>query len=311
MHPHGLGPAKGPIQMAVQRKGAQPFRAPQHMGDAHQVVVHYHRQVIRGQAVGLEQHEVVDVFVGYGDVAADEVVHGDAAFAGGFEAHHVRLARGNPAFGLVEGNVSAAAVVAGRLFLAALLGPQFGQAFGRAKAVVRVALLDQLFRVGAIEMRALGLAVRPIRPALVGAFIPFQAQPAQVVHEILLGLGHEAFAVGVFDAQDELTAGLAGQQEVVQRGPRATDVQIAGGRGRKPHAGGRGGRLSHHGLLENGSDAGGREAAAARLYRVGSSGRFRRSRAALRVGAGRAHEGQEERMRPGRAREKFGVELGA
>jgi hypothetical protein len=77
-----------------------------------------------------------------------------------------------------------------------------------------------------------------VRAAYVGAFVPLQAQPVQAVDQLLLGLGVVASAVGVFDAQDELPAGLAGQQVVVQGGAAAAQVGAAGGGGGK--AGGAG-----------------------------------------------------------------------
>src|SRR5919199_1246120 len=82
-----------------------------------------------------------------------------------------------------------------------------------------------------MALGALRLQDRPL--------VPLELQPAQGVEDLLDVLGRRAFTVGIFDAQEERAAGPARQQPVVERGPRAADVQRAG-RGRseaKPHGG--------------------------------------------------------------------------
>src|SRR5919199_1903240 len=82
-----------------------------------------------------------------------------------------------------------------------------------------------------MALGALRLQDRPL--------VPLELQPAQGVEDLLDVLGRRALAVGIFDAQHERAAGPARQQPVVERGPRAADVQRAG-RGRseaEPHGG--------------------------------------------------------------------------
>ena len=50
--------------------------------------------------------------------------------------------------------------------------------------------------------------------------------------------------VGIFDAQDERAAVAAGEQPVEKGRSGATDVEVAGGRGREPDA--RGGSSADH-----------------------------------------------------------------
>lgn len=90
----------------------------------------------------------------------------------------------------------------------------------------------------AVERGPLGLAVGAGGAADVGAFVPWQAEPLQRLVDLGLGAGDEAAPIGVFDAQDELASGLAGEQEVVQGGARPADVQSAGGRGSESNPGG-------------------------------------------------------------------------
>jgi hypothetical protein len=66
----------------VQGRAGQPLLAADHMGDAHQVVVHDVGQVISGHAITLEEHFVVDV----------GAVHHHPAANGVLEAH-LRIAR--------------------------------------------------------------------------------------------------------------------------------------------------------------------------------------------------------------------------
>src|SRR5690606_18524580 len=63
------------------------------------------------------------------------------------------------------------------------------------------------------------------------AFVIVQPQPVHGLEDrVDRGLG-AALAVGVLDPQDELAAAVARLQPAVQRGARATDVQVAGGTG--------------------------------------------------------------------------------
>ena len=68
------------------------------------------------------------------------------------------------------------------------------------------------------------------------AFVPVEAEPAQAVEDDVHGFLRIARGVGVLDAQDERAAGVAGVKPVEQRGARAADVQVAGGRRGKSDA---------------------------------------------------------------------------
>ena len=121
------------------------------------------------------------------------------------------------------------------LFLAHALQP-----LPRAKTVVSMARLNQLASMILINLLTLRLLVRSVRPSDVGAFIPLQSEPVQAVDQFFLRIGIIAFAVGVLDAQDELAAGLARQEEIIESGAPAAQMSAAGRRGREPGAGGLG-----------------------------------------------------------------------
>ena len=75
-------PAEGLVQQVILGGGGQVLAAPDHMGDAHQVVVDDVGEVIGGQAVPLQQHLVVQRAVVHGDVAENGVVEGGGAARG-------------------------------------------------------------------------------------------------------------------------------------------------------------------------------------------------------------------------------------
>ena len=51
-------PAQGAVQQQVLGGGDEPLGAPQHVADAHEVVVHHVGQVVGGEAVRLHDHGV-------------------------------------------------------------------------------------------------------------------------------------------------------------------------------------------------------------------------------------------------------------
>src|SRR6266571_3757950 len=68
--------------------------------------------------------------------------------------------------------------------------------------------------------------------------VPIEAEPSEAVEDhfgVLLG---GALPVGVFDAQQELAARVAGVQPVEEGGAGAADVEVAGGRRGEADAGG-------------------------------------------------------------------------
>ena len=67
----------------------------------------------------------------------------------------------------------------------------------------------QLFGVLAVDRGSLALAIRPVRAADVGPFVPIEAAPAQRFEDRPLALGGAARSIGILDAQDELAAVLA------------------------------------------------------------------------------------------------------
>ncbi|MOA09469.1 hypothetical protein D3C78_1293010 [compost metagenome] len=124
------------------------------------------------------------------------------------------------------------AVVARGFLVGHLLGAHRVETLGAAEAGEGVALGDQLVRVLLVDVAALALPVRTVRAADVRALVPLDAQPAQGVVDLLFGLAGRTQLVGILDAQDELTAVLAGEAQVEQGDVGGANVRVAGGRRR-------------------------------------------------------------------------------
>ena len=145
----------------------------------------------------------------------------------------------------VRWEVAAVAVVHHHLFAGPLLFSHLLQALWCAIAAVGPAPLDQFLRHLFVHRQPLGLDVRTTRPAdgiFLGVLnaqmlqllqarplVPVQPQPAQTVHDDHNGLRLVAGPVGVLDAQDELTAHLAGKEPVEYRRPHVADMWLTGG----------------------------------------------------------------------------------
>ena len=181
-------------------------------GDLRVEVVDRDREVVEDGPVRAGDHGVVEVDVAERRVAADEVVDDGLALVGHAQAHRA-LGLGlaaEAAVGAVLG-LARPDVLAGRV-----------RAVGAA--LVEQPLEDLLVAVGAADLRD-------------RALVPVELEPAQRVEDLLDVLGGRPLAVGIFDAQDEGPAGVPREEPVVERGPRAADVQRAGRRGSEanPH----------------------------------------------------------------------------
>ena len=170
-------------------------------------------EVVEHAAVGARDDGIVEVHVGEGRVATDQVVDDGRPLVGHAQAHRAGLLRraAKAALGAVLG----------------LVGVDLG--LRRARAV-GVALVEQLFEDLLVALGARHLADRSL--------VVVERKPAQRVEDLLDVRGGRALAVGIFDAQHERPAVVPREQPVVQRRACAADVQCAG-RGRSeadPHA---------------------------------------------------------------------------
>ena len=189
------------------------------------MVVDHVGEVVGGQAVGLQQHLVVQGVVVHGDVAEHRVGEGGLAPVGDLLPDHIGLPGVHPGLGLFGGE--GAAGVVGAVKLAAVL---LALALA-AEAVVGVALLHQQPGEVGVQAPPLGLDIGANRAADIGTLVPGQAALAQGVVDHLGGTLHQAALIGVLDAKDEGAAAVPGDEPGVQGGAQVAHVHVAGGGG--------------------------------------------------------------------------------
>ncbi|MNZ74188.1 hypothetical protein D3C78_926310 [compost metagenome] len=200
------------------------------------MVVDHVGQEVGRQAVGLHQHLHVHAVPRDLDIATQHVWYHAHAFARHFHADHVRLASVQAALHFLGAQQQRAAVIARGFATGLLLGAHLLQLFGGAEAVEGMAGVNQFLGVPGVDLATLALPVRAVRAADVRAFVPFDAEPAQGIEDLLFRLARGAQLVGVFDAQDELTAVLLGKAVVEQGDVGGADMGVAGRRWRDTRA---------------------------------------------------------------------------
>ena len=90
----GNFPAEGTVEQVVFGSGGEVLAAPDHMGDAHEMVVDDIGKVVGGEAVTLEKHLIIQSAVFHGDVAENGVVEGGGALCGDLLPNNIGQALG-------------------------------------------------------------------------------------------------------------------------------------------------------------------------------------------------------------------------
>ena len=226
--PYGRLPAKGLVQEFMLRRGANPFVATEHMGRTHQVVVHDACKVVRRVTVALDKHQVVQKFILIADVTANHIIEfGDARFRN-LEADDSLFASGNAGFGFFAANIAAVAVVTGHRHMGHFLfGANFLQAFFGAETIVGATRIQELLDFAVVDIKTFALEVRTAVTFATRTFVPLQAKPLEVAHQVVQGSFVIALAVGVFDTQVERTAHVLGKKVVVNSGTSTAHMQVA------------------------------------------------------------------------------------
>ena len=237
--------AQGLEQLNMEGQGGQPLVSPDHVGGAHQVVVHGVGKVIGGDAVGLQQH-VVHVVFGDGQLALYQVVKLELVLdgAGGAEPQHPGVTGGKLGADVLHGPVppdGVITVVAGGLFIGLLLFPHGGELLLGAEAGVGLALRYQFLGEHMVDARPLPLAVGAVSPKVPidgGTLVKVDVVVLQGVDEHLYRSGDLPLGIGILHPEEENAAGLVGHP----LGDHALD-QVA----QVDKACGGGGHPGHHG----------------------------------------------------------------
>ena len=230
-------PAEGLVEQVVFRRGGEVFRAAHDVADGHQVIVHDVGEVVGRQAVGLDEHVVIQRVAIHLDVAVEHVVEGRFARGRHVLADDVGLARRDAALGFLKADVVQALFVVFVGFALGLGGLAVGlDLFLGAEAAVSAALFDQLPSELGVEVAALGLDIRAVFAAHIRALVVGQTGLTHGFIDQIDRAGHLALLIGILDAQNELAAVLLGEQIGIQRGAQAAQMQIARRAGRKSRA---------------------------------------------------------------------------
>jgi hypothetical protein len=110
--------------------------------------------------------------------------------------------------------MATAAVVPGRNPLGQKPFALFLQFFWSAIATVGASFGQEFLGIPAVDLEALGLAVRPVSAGLVRPFVPIASQPAQVLQNHPLRLCGRTLHIGILQAQDKSPLLLPGIEEV-------------------------------------------------------------------------------------------------
>ncbi len=118
------------------------------------MIVNHGRQMVDGDATGLDEHVIVDGAIVHADLAPQLVDGSRLTISRRFETHYVGLARLDTMRSLLRINPTAVPIVAGWLFRPLLLRAHPCQTFCRAETVISVAAFDQLLRASLVEINA-------------------------------------------------------------------------------------------------------------------------------------------------------------
>ena len=235
-------PAQLVEELHVHGQGGQPFLPPHHVGDPHQVVVHHVGEVIGGDAVAFQQHQIL-IVLRHIQLAPDGVQHFGPLFrvAHTLIAQHPGPALGQLFFYLLQRQIPAfgeGAVIAEIELLGLLLLPQSGQLLLRAEAGVGPALFDQVFGHGLIYLLPLpltvGAVVAPVfrlsRLVQQHALVEGHAEKVHHGQQGLHRARHFPLGVGVLHPEDDETAALVGQPFADGGVVQVAQMHEAGGR---------------------------------------------------------------------------------
>ena len=229
--------AERPVDKDLLGRRRHQVRAADDVRDVHSEVVVRRREHIQRGPVGARECEVLDVGVERADLTEHEILEDRLWFVlGNLEPQDPRTTLGVVRGGVDVREVATRVAARRRLPLLAGLLVTSLALLGRAVATERVAFGQQLVGRLFVEVHALGLAVRRVVAADLGALVPLEAQPSQDVHDLVDVFVGDPRPVGVLDPEDERSAVMPGEQPVEEGASRVADVERATRRRREPHA---------------------------------------------------------------------------
>ena len=200
----GQGLAKGFVKQQLLGGVGDVIFAADDVADGHVGVVDHHHEVVEGVADAVgggppgDHHVAAQVGSAPFHRAPHQVVPADDALVVDAETDHRLAALGAESLLLLRGEGAVAIVIAGGAVFGLLALPHLGELRFGGVAAIGVARLEQAGDRGVVEIHPGALDDR--------FAVPVEAEPVEPFEDVggVFGLG--ALAVGVFDAQQELTA---------------------------------------------------------------------------------------------------------
>ena len=231
----GVENPSAPLQRDVLGRVHQVLLPAEHMRDLHQLVVDDAGEVIGGESVALDDYEILMLLRGDCHRTEDVVNDGDV-LVGHLQANDHRPPGRLGRQTLLNGGHGFGADITPHPLLSPGLLAHGRQFFRRLEGIIGLAGFEELTCVVLVGRQPLALEIGSIRSADLRSFVPQQPQPTEVVENLAHRVLDVAGLVGVFNAQDERPAVLAGEQPVEQHRPRPADVQVSRRRGGEPDA---------------------------------------------------------------------------
>ena len=217
-------PAEELIEQDMLRRRGDELGAADDMGDAHQMVVDDVGKIVGRHAVPLDEDLILERVVADGDVAVNHIVEGRRAAERHLLADDKRLALREVLVDDFLRQIAAGAVVADK---ALVVFRRLLMCFaGIAEAAIGEAVVDELLRIFGIDVHALALDVGAAVAADVRAFVRNDVGRVKRAVDEVDSIGHEARAVGILNAQDEVPLLGLGVKIGVERRSEISNMHI-------------------------------------------------------------------------------------
>jgi len=210
----------------------------------HVVIVHHIRQVIGGEPIGFQQHQILECDVLENHLAPDQVVDDGFALSRHGEADDERRSGRQIGVDLILAERAASTIVPRRFFLGLLLFAKRLKTFRCAETTIGGAAFDKVHSRLLIELGPLALDVGRVWSPDIRSLVPMDSEPVENIQNALGRPFDKAAPVCVLDPEDQRTIFALsrclpiGDEPVEEGGSGASDVQQSSGRGRKPHPNG-------------------------------------------------------------------------
>ena len=226
---HGIFPTECPIQQYVERGRGQPFFSPDNMADFHKMVVDDIGEVISRQVIGrFIEYFIVEYRRVDGNFSADQVVYDNFFARFYFYAHHIGVSRSDQVVDFFFVHCKGVAHGSAGRCVILKIGDFLAFCFELCRCVecdVGFIIGKELIDIFTIYFFPFGLSVGSEIPSVTDSFVEFDTQPIEGFDDIGFCARDETLRVGIFDAENHVSAVLFGEEVVIEGGTYTADVQ--------------------------------------------------------------------------------------